>query len=456
VASLRTSQVQALTTDQVQALTTVAVAAFITTQIAVLGTDQVQALTTDQVQSLSSSQLQALNTSQVAAMETSDIAVLKTSQATALKTTQIQALTTDQVQALNTAVIASLTTRQIAALTTVQVESMTTVQAAALTSAQIPLLQLGTPLVLDLNGDGVSTTGYSQGVKFDLFATGEQVQTGWVSSSDGLLVLDRNHDGSINDGSELFGSSTTLSDGQRATDGYQALRDLDSNHDGAISADDAAYNELRVWVDANTDGVSNTGELRSLGDLGITKINLNASVSGALDHGNLVGLTSTYETSDGATHAAADVWFVADANPTNAAANINIDTQIAQTVAQLQNSYAPATPADGQPPADNGLVGRVNVMAQSLSSFSEQQSNAPGNGAGNALQAPGSNAQPASGVVATVSGMSEQLKNFDAFGKPLAGSSELAAPSSLKKPDGLSGIGMDANNGILAMGGGSK
>jgi hypothetical protein len=65
------------------------------------------------------------------------------------------------------------------------------------------------------------------GVKFDLFADGNSVRTGWVSSGDGLLVLDRNADGQVNDGSELFGSSTTLASGERAADGYVALRELD-------------------------------------------------------------------------------------------------------------------------------------------------------------------------------------------------------------------------------------
>ena len=103
------------------------------------------------------------------------------------------------------------------------------------------LVTLSTPIILDLDGNGVQTMSYSSGVKFDLFAQGQEVQTGWVSSGDGLLVLDRNHDGQINDGSELFGSSTTLASGAKAEDGYQALSELDSNLDGVISQEDEGF-----------------------------------------------------------------------------------------------------------------------------------------------------------------------------------------------------------------------
>jgi hypothetical protein len=272
-----------------------------------------------------------------------------------------------------------------------------------------------------------------------------------VSATDGLLVLDRNSDGAINDGSELFGSSTTLGNGQRATDGYQALRELDSDHDNQITQDDAAFADLRVWVDANTDGISTDAELRSLSDLGITKLNLDATVDGTVDNGNLVGLRSSYETSDGNTHAAADVWFVADANASDAGTLASLDAQFAQTLDQLQTTYA-ITPTEGPTAVDTSLVGRVNTMAQSLTSFSQQQGDAANSTANSALLASNADA-PASPATLAVHAMSEQLRNYDTFGKPLAGSTELTAVS-LKKPDGLQSIGVDSGNGILAIGGG--
>jgi hypothetical protein len=130
-----------------------------------------------------------------------------------------------------------------------------------------------------------------------------------VGPGDGLLALDRNGDGVINDGSELFGSATKLADGATAGNGYVALAAMDSNHDGKISALDGGFGDLRVWVDANADGVSQAGELKTLAKLRITSLNLDVQTDGSVDHGNIIGLTSSYTTADGGQHAAADVWF---------------------------------------------------------------------------------------------------------------------------------------------------
>jgi hypothetical protein len=127
-----------------------------------------------------------------------------------------------------------------------------------------------------------------------------------------LLALDRNHDGVINDGAELFGNSTKLASGAAAADGYAALRELDSNGDGIISAADTAYGDLRVWVDTNADGVSQAAELHTLADLKITQVSTNANAASQRDNGNWIGLTSSYQTVDGSTHETADVWFNAD------------------------------------------------------------------------------------------------------------------------------------------------
>ncbi|HEX5357389.1 MAG TPA: hypothetical protein VFW93_14340, partial [Aquabacterium sp.] len=137
---------------------------------------------------------------------------------------------------------------------------------------------------------------------------------GWVAPTDGLLVMDRNGDGRINDGKELFGTATVV-DGHRAGDGYTAMRAEDSNHDGKLSATDLRFDELKVWVDANSDGVSQAGELHNLASLGIIEIDLHAQHASTMDNGNLLGLVSDYKTSDGHTHAVADVWFAKDQTP---------------------------------------------------------------------------------------------------------------------------------------------
>ena len=149
----------------------------------------------------------------------------------------------------------------------------------------------------------------SEGVEFDLLSNGKPVQTGWVSAGDGLLVMDRNGDQSINDGGELFGSSTLLANGTKAPDGYAALSELDSNKDGVINQADGAFAKLGVWIDSNSDGHSGSGEIKTLTELGIKQLSLQVTTGDVVDHGNLLGLTSTFETVDGVTHAAADVWF---------------------------------------------------------------------------------------------------------------------------------------------------
>src|SRR5207237_1364586 len=90
---------------------------------------------------------------------------------------------------------------------------------------------------------------------------------------------------------------------------YQAMAELDSNGDGVLDASDAGFKDLRVWVDANHDGVTDDGELKTLESLNIAKLNLAVTVDGTTDNGNIVGLSSTFTSTDGSTHQTADVLF---------------------------------------------------------------------------------------------------------------------------------------------------
>ena len=107
------------------------------------------------------------------------------------------------------------------------------------------------PLTLDLDGDGIETTGINTTtpVMFDMAGTGVQQSVGWVQSDDGFVVRDLNGNGLIDSGAELFGDATTLANGTKATDGFAALADLDANHDGVVNTSDAAFSQLRVWRD---------------------------------------------------------------------------------------------------------------------------------------------------------------------------------------------------------------
>lgn len=112
------------------------------------------------------------------------------------------------------------------------------------------------PLVLDLDGDGFELLSVKDGVYFDEDAKGLTEKTEWVSADDALLAIDLNGDGIINDGSELFGTSTLLADGTRAENGFAALAQYDENQDGRIDAQDAVFSQLTVWQDVNSDGIS--------------------------------------------------------------------------------------------------------------------------------------------------------------------------------------------------------
>ena len=111
------------------------------------------------------------------------------------------------------------------------------------------------PLAIDLDGDGVETVSVDNGVYFDHDGNGFAEKTGWISSDDALLVRDINGNGQIDDGSELFGDQTILSNGEKAANGFEALADLDSNHDGVFDGDDEAFGEIKVWQDLNQNGV---------------------------------------------------------------------------------------------------------------------------------------------------------------------------------------------------------
>jgi hypothetical protein len=322
------------------------------------------------------------------------------------------------------------------------VEALTVTQMAALTTTQVQgHLALGTPVILDLNGDGVKTLSISDGVDFDLFATGKKVSTGWVSGNDGLLVMDRNHDGAINDGSELFGSSTTLASGQKASDGYAALRELDANQDGVLDSKDAAFADLQVWVDGNSDGVTEEGELKSLTSLGISSISTQATAELSKDNGNLVGLVSSYQTTDGATHQAADVWFVADRQ-----ASI-VPATAAQTVTTLDFGTPPLATAVPAPETVN-LRTQVTGLAQAISSFGET--------AGDGLQSPALNLSGDAGLnkqtTQTLVSMVDVMKQFDANGNLLSKQPPLAA--SLTSPSG--GGVLDPTQSALLASPGSK
>jgi len=130
---------------------------------------------------------------------------------------------------------------------------------------------VSTPLVLSF--DGAPVTFASTLGAFHLAVT-QSVVTDWPAASTPWLALDRNGNGVIDDGAELFGSATVLGSGERAANGFIALAQLDSNGDGRITPEDAAWSSLRLWSDENADRVSSAAELRPLAARHILSIDL--------------------------------------------------------------------------------------------------------------------------------------------------------------------------------------
>jgi hypothetical protein len=141
-----------------------------------------------------------------------------------------------------------------------------------------------TPIVLSLRG-GYHITSPADGVLFDIDADGTPEAIAWTEPNGnvGFLALDRNGNGTIDSGAELFGDSTILTDGARALNGFEALADLDANHDGRIDASDPAWQQLLLWLDTNHDGSSTAEEIVSIPSSGVSAISTDYQRSGKKD-----------------------------------------------------------------------------------------------------------------------------------------------------------------------------
>jgi len=156
------------------------------------------------------------------------------------------------------------------------------------------------PLVLDLDGDGITTTSVINGPWFDHDSNGFAERSGWINPYDGFLVMDRNGNDIIDNGRELFGNDTILSNSKKASNGFEALADFDGNRDGKIDVSDPIFSRLRIWQDE--DGFSLPGELHTLEELGIKAINLSSTATNVTDpQGNTQNRLGSFEWIDGTT-----------------------------------------------------------------------------------------------------------------------------------------------------------
>jgi hypothetical protein len=195
------------------------------------------------------------------------------------------------------------------------------------------------PLSLDLDGDGIEAVGATSTILFDHDGDGVKSGTGWLKGDDGLLVLDKNGNGTIDNGTELFGVDYVKSDGSTAAHGFDALSDLDSNGDGVFDSQDARYADVRVWRDLNQDGISDAGELASLAEHGIASIDLGyATRTVNLGNGNRQSAEAAYTRTDGSTGLVANLDF-AD-NPFYRQYADRLDTTTVADLPDMQGSGA--------------------------------------------------------------------------------------------------------------------
>jgi hypothetical protein len=144
------------------------------------------------------------------------------------------------------------------------------------------------PVIVDVDSDGIDLTSAAAGVDFALDpAVVSRLAWTRAGDDDAWLALDRDCNGSIDDGSELFGNFTTQPV-SGAPNGYLALTVFDANGDRVLDAADAIFEQLRLWTDRNHDGRSSADELIALATAGVEAIELEYRTSGKRDpHGNL-------------------------------------------------------------------------------------------------------------------------------------------------------------------------
>ena len=224
------------------------------------------------------------------------------------------------------------------------------------------------PLILDLDGDGIHLSSVEDGVHFDLDGNDFKEKVSWIDSGDALLVYDKNNNGMIDSGAELFGDQTLLKNGQKADAGFHALSDLDSNNDGKIDSEDKEFSNIKIWKDINRDGISSENEIFSLKDVDIKSISLDSEeIHQGEGNGNVLVRRSYFEKNNGEKMMIGEYLLSRDTKDNKPTQNIQISDE-AQHYPQiagigLLNSLREAISVD-----------KDNVIKRLIENFSKEKS----------------------------------------------------------------------------------
>ena len=193
------------------------------------------------------------------------------------------------------------------------------------------------PIIIDLNKNGITSTKLNNTIYFDHDNNNFKEASSWIDKGDAFLALDKNNNGLIDNGNELFGNHTISNTrfkytNNKATNGYEALKTYDLNGDNVIDSKDEIYDKLVLWKDSNQNAITDKGELIKLKDSGIVSIDLNYKNTSIDEKGNTIKQSSTVTFEDGTTTIANDVWFKVNLDKTK---HISIDEMIKDTLINL-------------------------------------------------------------------------------------------------------------------------
>jgi hypothetical protein len=176
------------------------------------------------------------------------------------------------------------------------------------------------PIIIDVSGKGFDLTSAANGVQFDIYGNGHPVQISWTASnSNNAFLALPGTDGVVHSGKQLFGNMTSQPPSD-TPNGFAALAVYDDpknggNGDGVIDAKDAIFSSLRLWIDANHDGISQPEELYTLPSLGVNSISLSYKKDARTDqYGNVFRFRAQVNPGDATNtgRTAYDVFFVMD------------------------------------------------------------------------------------------------------------------------------------------------